>query len=54
MIEGPSRGDPDKLTGRTDSNKVVHLAGKAGLVGKFVPVRITGVKTWYLLGEAVE
>lgn len=54
LIEGPSRGDPDKLTGRTDSNKVVHLAGKAGLVGKFVPVRITGVKTWYLLGEAVE
>lgn len=53
LIEGPSRNDPTKMSGRTDSNKVVHLAGTQDMIGRFVPVRITEVKTWYLVGEAL-
>jgi tRNA-2-methylthio-N6-dimethylallyladenosine synthase len=53
LVEGPSRNDPAKMSGRTDANKVVHLDGTPDMVGRFVPVLITGVKTWYLMGEVL-
>lgn len=39
------------LTGRTRNNKIVHIAHDKDMVGEFVSVKITGVKTWYLKGE---
>lgn len=38
------------LTGRTRNNKIVHIPCDENLVGKFVNVKITGAKTWYLQG----
>lgn len=38
------------LTGRTRNNKIVHIPCDKNLVGEFVNVKITGVKTWYLNG----
>ncbi|KAF0193795.1 MAG: bifunctional enzyme involved in thiolation and methylation of tRNA [Bacillota bacterium] len=51
LVEGPSKKDPSKLTGRTRTNKLVHFVGEKELVGKLVDVKITKVQTWSLIGE---
>jgi tRNA-2-methylthio-N6-dimethylallyladenosine synthase len=51
LVEGPSKNDPSRLTGRTRTNKLVHFGGDKSLIGQLVPVRITKVQTWSLLGE---
>ena len=38
-------------TGKTRNFKTVHIPCDKDLTGKFVNVKITGVKTWYLQGE---
>lgn len=39
------------ITGRTRNNKIVHVPCDENLVGKFINVKITGAKTWYLKGN---
>lgn len=51
LVDGPSKNDPETLSGRTDSGKVVNFKGDKALSGKFVKVRITGAHTWSLNGE---
>lgn len=51
LIEGPSRKDPEKLTGRTRTNKVVNVSGPNDLIGKTVMVRITRAKPFDLEAE---
>jgi tRNA-2-methylthio-N6-dimethylallyladenosine synthase len=41
LVEGLSKTDPGKLTGRTRSNKLVHFEGPVDLTGKLVKVCIT-------------
>ncbi len=53
LVEGPSKNDPDKLTGRTRGNKLVHFVGAEGLTGQIVQVRITDAQTWNLFGELI-
>ena len=40
-------------TGKTRNNKTVHIPYDKDLTGQFVPVKITGAKTWYIKGELV-
>ncbi len=42
------------ITGRTRNNKIVHIPYEKDLTGKFVNVKITGAKTWYINGEILE
>ena len=42
------------VTGRTRNNKIVHIPCEKDLTGKFVKVKITGAKTWYINGEIIE
>ena len=51
LVEGDSKNNPDLLQARTESNKLVHIRASKDLIGKFVYVKITEAKTWYLLGE---
>jgi len=51
LIEGESKTNPEFLTGRTDSNKVVICEKKEGLIGKVIPLTITSEHMWYLKGE---
>jgi len=51
LVEGPSRTDPARLTGRTRGNKLVHFVGDSSLTGKIVEARITKVQTWSMHGE---
>jgi tRNA-2-methylthio-N6-dimethylallyladenosine synthase len=53
LVEGPSKTNPDRFTGRTRTNKLVHINNEPDLVGKLLDVRITKVQTFSLLGERV-
>lgn len=54
LIEGPSRKDPQQISGRTDNNRIVNLEGNASLIGKFVTVNITRALPNSLRGELIE
>ena len=55
LVEGPSRKNPEMLTGRTSTHKVVLFKNNGkNLKGKFVNIKINDVKTWTLYGELVE
>ena len=41
LVEGPSKKDPAKLSGRTENNRVVNFPGAPSLSGSFVRVKIT-------------
>ena len=41
LVEGPSRKDPNELTGKTENMRSVNFAGHPRLVGRFVDVVIT-------------
>ncbi len=41
LVEGPSRKDPRRLSGRTENNRVVNFAGDSGCIGQFMDVEIT-------------
>jgi len=41
LVVGPSRKDPNELTGKTENMRSVNFAGPARLVGQFVDVVIT-------------
>jgi tRNA-2-methylthio-N6-dimethylallyladenosine synthase len=53
LLEGVSKKNADEFSGRTDSNRVVNLAGDPSLVGRFVNVRITEARSHTLRGEIV-
>ena len=41
LVEGPSRKDPARLAGRTESNRVVNFDGDPALIGGFADLLIT-------------
>ncbi|HYE84358.1 MAG TPA: tRNA (N6-isopentenyl adenosine(37)-C2)-methylthiotransferase MiaB [Clostridia bacterium] len=53
LVEGTSKNDPGKLTGRTRTGKVVNFSGKDGITGKLVNVNINEIHSWFLNGEMV-
>jgi tRNA-2-methylthio-N6-dimethylallyladenosine synthase len=53
LVEGESKTNPDMLSGRTRTNKLVHFKGPKELAGQFVHVKITEPQTWVLKGELV-
>lgn len=53
LVEGVSKTNPEKLTGRNEKNRLVHFDGDESLIGKFVNIKITKADTYSLLGELV-
>ena len=51
LVEGTSKNNPDFLTGRTDSNKVVIFEGSPELKDKIIDLKIVSEHMWYLKGE---
>lgn len=51
LVEGKSKNNPNMLTGRTDSNKVVVFEGKEDLINTVVDLKIVSEHMWYLKGE---
>ncbi|WP_096435327.1 tRNA (N6-isopentenyl adenosine(37)-C2)-methylthiotransferase MiaB [Alteribacter populi] len=54
LVEGESKKDPDTLSGRTRTNKLVNFKAPKSCIGELVNVKITEAKTWSLNGEVVE
>lgn len=51
LVEGSSRKDPERLTGRTRTNKLVHFPNDGSAEGTFRSVKITATRPHYLEGE---
>lgn len=51
MVEGISKNNPNMLTGRTDSNKVVVFEGDKNLIGTMQELEIISEHMWYLKAE---
>jgi tRNA-2-methylthio-N6-dimethylallyladenosine synthase len=54
LVEGPSKTNPDNLTGRTRNNRIVLFKGSDQLIGRLVQVKITTGKTFSLFGQLQE
>ncbi len=53
LVVGPSRKDPNAMSGRTENNRVVNFESPTQLIGEFVEVRITEALPNSLRGEAL-
>ena len=52
LLEGPSKTDATRLSGRTRTNRLVHVPVEDGLAaGQLVSARLTQAASHYLLGE---
>ncbi|SFR06059.1 tRNA (N6-isopentenyl adenosine(37)-C2)-methylthiotransferase MiaB [Desulfoscipio geothermicus] len=53
LVEGPSRTNASVMSARTRTNKIVVFRGEQNMVGKFLPLCITGYSLTHLEGEVV-
>lgn len=53
LVEGPSKTNPELLSGRTRGNRIVVFKGDENLIGRLIPVRIAKAKTWHLEGDII-
>jgi len=53
LVEGRSKTDPDKLTGRNEHNRLIHFSGEDSLIGSFARVRIEQAETYCVIGRLV-
>ncbi|MHC4223281.1 MAG: tRNA (N6-isopentenyl adenosine(37)-C2)-methylthiotransferase MiaB [Planctomycetota bacterium] len=54
LVEGPSKKDPDYLTGRSRGNHLIHFRGTTDLAGELVDVRVTDFSPISCRGELLE
>ena len=54
LVEGESKKNPEILSGRTRTNRLVNFKGPESVIGNIVYVKVTDAKTWSLDGEMVE
>src|SRR4029450_11929135 len=50
LVEGPSKRDPRRQTGRTDTHQIVNFEAGRDLAGQFATVEITGASATALSG----
>lgn len=53
LCEGPSKNNPNRLTGRTRGNKIVLFEGDESLIGRMVEVDVVRSSGFCLYGEPV-
>jgi len=53
LVEGPSKKDPTRLTGRTRTNKIINFPADPARRGSLVPVQVTRAGLYALEGEVV-
>jgi tRNA-2-methylthio-N6-dimethylallyladenosine synthase len=51
LVEGRSKKNPERLTGRTRNNKIVNLDGNNNFINKKVQVKIVSAKLYSLEGQ---
>lgn len=53
LVEHLNERDDSLVTGRTDTNFIVHFKGNESMIGKYIPVKITESKGFYFMGEMI-
>ncbi|MBW7453801.1 tRNA (N6-isopentenyl adenosine(37)-C2)-methylthiotransferase MiaB [Paenibacillus sepulcri] len=53
LVEGESKNNAHVLSGRTRTNKLVHLEGPREWIGQFIQARVTDSQTWYIKAEPI-
>lgn len=53
LVEGPSRKNPDELTGKTENMRSVNFPAHPRLIGRFIEVEITAALSNSLRGQVV-
>ncbi|MEO8402027.1 MAG: tRNA (N6-isopentenyl adenosine(37)-C2)-methylthiotransferase MiaB [Gammaproteobacteria bacterium] len=53
LVTGPSKRDPNRLSGRTENNRVVNFDGATDLIGQMIQVKITESLPYSLRGEPI-
>ena len=51
LVTGPSKKDPEKLSGRTENNRVVNFVGSPDLIGQLISINIVDSWQYSLRGE---
>ncbi|MFA5561956.1 MAG: tRNA (N6-isopentenyl adenosine(37)-C2)-methylthiotransferase MiaB [Eubacteriales bacterium] len=51
LVDGPSKNDRSRYSGRTDTNKLVHFEAEPGDIGHYLPLTITRADAFALYGE---
>lgn len=51
LVEGKSRRNPERLTGRTTTNKIVNFEGTESMIGELVNVIVESANPWALRGS---
>lgn len=54
LVEGNSKNDAEKLTGRTRTGRLVNFTGEGISAGDIVNVKITRAQNFSLIGEAIK
>lgn len=54
LVEGPDQRDPESLSGRTRTNKIVSFLGDPSLAGTLVTVRVESAGRWSARGSIVD
>lgn len=54
LVDGVSKYDDNILAGYTEHNKLINFKGDQKYIGKIVDVKVTLVKTWFMMGEMNE
>lgn len=53
LVTGPSKRNPNRLSGRTENNRVVNFSGTISMIGQLLPIRIVEAKPFSLIGEVM-
>lgn len=53
LVEGKSKTDITKLTGRNEKNRLIHFEGEDSLIGNYVNVLVERAETYALYGKLV-
>ncbi len=53
LVEGFTKEDDGRLTGRTDGNINIDFEGDPSLIGSYIKLKVTKALNWILSGEAV-
>ena len=54
LVDGPSKNNPEFMTGYSEHRKVVNFKPTNAKVGEIVNVKITEAKTWFMNGEQID
>lgn len=54
LVEGPSKSNPARLTGRTRGNELVVFTGDPQLIGSLVQIKMLEAHSWTLIGKLIK